>query len=532
MVFTISCSKTNSDQLSVVPLPSSVTPGHGYFSLKDGTKLIVVNSDERVKKAAAIFVADLQKKQSLNVIPDENSTASENDAILLNLLSPEVPGDESYVLDCGRRSITINASSPAGIFYGLMTLEQIALSADSVTGSVQIPVMKIEDTPRFKWRGMHLDVGRHFMPADAVKKYIDYLALYKFNHFHWHLTEDQGWRIEIKKYPKLTSIGAWRDSTLVGNFSHKPLKYDGKRYGGFYTQDEVRDIVKYAADRFITVLPEIEMPGHAQAAIAAYPYLGVTGKQINVKTEWGISPYIFMPSEKTFGFLEDVLTEVMALFPSDYIHIGGDEAIKVQWKNSPEVQALMHKLGLKDENEMQSYFIHRIEKFINSKGRKIIGWDEILEGGLAPNATVMSWRGEKGGIAAAQMKHDVIMTPTNYCYFDYYQAKPIKDEPLAIGGYLPVDTVYSYNPVPPALTEDESKFILGVQANLWTEYIPDFHQVEYMIFPRMLAMSEIAWTQPADKNMGDFNRRVNRQVNVFTKLGVNYSKTGMPAAGE
>ncbi len=294
----------------------------------------------------------------------------QNDAIVLNLLSPEVPGDESYVLDCGRRGITINASSPAGIFYGLMTLEQIALSADSVTGSVQIPVMKIEDSPRFKWRGMHLDVGRHFMPTDAVKKYIDYLALYKFNHFHWHLTEDQGWRIEIKKYPKLTSIGAWRDSTLVGNFSHKPLKYDGKRYGGFYTQDEVRDIVKYAADRFITVLPEIEMPGHAQAAIAAYPYLGVTGKQINVKTEWGISPYIFMPSEKTFGFLEDVLTEVMALFPSDYIHIGGDEAIKVQWKNSPEVQALMHKLGLKDENEMQSYFIHRIEQFINSKGKK------------------------------------------------------------------------------------------------------------------------------------------------------------------
>ncbi len=317
-----------------------------------------------------------------------------------------------------------------------------------------------------------------------------------------------------------------------GIFHISPFSMTMKRYGGFYTQEEVKDIVKYAADRFITVVPEIEMPGHAQAAIAAYPELGVTGKKINVKTEWGISPYIFMPSDKTFSFLEDVLTEVMELFPSQYIHIGGDEAIKDQWKESPQVQAMIRKLGLKDENEMQSYFIHRIEKFLNAHGRNIIGWDEILEGGLAPNATVMSWRGQQGGIAAAGMKHDVIMTPTHYCYFDYYQAKPVDQEPLAIGGYLPIDTVYSYNPVPAALSEDETKYILGVQGNVWTEYMPNYKHVEYMVFPRILAMSEIAWSQPDAKDMDDFNRRVNRQANLFDKLGLNYSKTGMPPKPE
>ena len=472
---------------------------------------------------------DLKKYQALNLALEEAGKSSGINIIHLKLDSSSERENGSYRLEAGRKGIFIHAGSPEGLFHGLMTVEQIALASGPDGGSVNIPAMKMEDNPRFKWRGMHLDVGRHFMPVEAVKKYIDYLALYKFNHFHWHLTDDQGWRLEIKKYPKLTSVGAWRDSTLVGNFSHKPLKYDGKRYGGFYTQEEARDIVKYAADRFITVVPEIEMPGHAQAAIAAYPELGVTGKQIGVKTEWGISPYIFMPSEKTFSFLEDVLTEVIAIFPSEYIHIGGDEAIKDQWKESPEVQALIRKLDLKDEEELQSYFIHRMEKFLNSKGRNIIGWDEILQGGLAPNATVMSWRGEKGGIAAAKMNHNVVMSPTNYCYFDYYQAKPVEDEPLAIGGYLPLDTVYSYNPVPEALTPEEEKYILGVQANVWTEYIPDFKQVEYMIFPRMLAMSEVAWTKPEDKNMDLFHQKVNRQVNLFSKLGVNYSKTGMPS---
>jgi hexosaminidase len=413
--------------------------------------------------------------------------------------------------------------SPAGIFYGLKSLEQIILTSPENGKNIKIASMYIEDAPRFKWRGMHLDVGRHFMPVEDVKSYIDYMALYKFNTFHWHLTEDQGWRIEIKKYPELTKVAAWRDSTLSGHYSDKPVVYNTNKYGGFYTQEEIKEVVEYAAKRFITVVPEIEMPGHAQAAIAAYPELGVSKENVNVKTEWGISPWIYMPSETSFAFLEDVLTEVIELFPSEYIHIGGDEAIKDQWKESAEVQKIIKNLGLKDEHELQSYFIQRIEKFLNSKGRKIIGWDEILEGGLAPNATVMSWRGEAGGIAAAKLKHDVIMSPVNYCYFDYYQAEP-QNEPLAIGGYLPLDSVYLYDPVPMELSSDEAKYILGVQANVWTEYIPDFSQVEYMIFPRILAMSEIAWSMPCGKNLNEFHSRVDLHENLFKRLGVNYWK--------
>ncbi|HYW95014.1 MAG TPA: beta-N-acetylhexosaminidase [Bacteroidales bacterium] len=518
--------------MAVIPQPSQVEQKSGFFIINDSTRMVLETPDQRVRKAAIIFIDDLRKKQSLNLTLDEGGKSSGINTIHLKLVSPEETGKEGYVLESGRKGINISSGTPAGLFYGLMTIEQIALTANQDGGSVTVPAMKVEDSPRFDWRGMHLDVCRHFMPVEAVKKYIDYLALYKFNHFHWHLTEDQGWRIEIKKYPKLTSVGAWRDSTMVGNFSSTPLKYDGKRYGGFYTQEEARDIVRYAADRFITVIPEIEMPGHAQAAIAAYPELGVTGEKVGVKCEWGISPYIYMPSEKTFSFLEDVLTEVMAVFPSEYIHIGGDEAIKDQWKESPGVQALIKELNLKDEEELQSYFIHRMEKFLNAKGRSIIGWDEILQGGLAPNATVMSWRGEKGGIAAAKMDHNVVMSPGNYCYFDHYQAKPVDDEPLAIGGYLPLDTVYAYNPVPKELTAAEAEHILGVQANVWTEYIPDFRQVEYMIFPRLLAMSEVAWTQPGDKNQDLFHAKVLRQVNLFNKLGVNYSETGMPPRPE
>ncbi len=531
MVLTMSCGRTKNESLTIIPKPETVEISGGSFMLNDSTKLFIDTPDKQVKQAALIFSADLQNRQSIHVQIDETGKKSGINVISLELLEPVQMENESYVLESRRKGIRITAYSPAGLFYGLMSLEQLALTGPE-GGSVRIPSARIEDTPRFKWRGMHLDVGRHFMSIDEVKKYIDYLALYKFNHFHWHLTEDQGWRIEIKKYPRLTSIGAWRDSTLIGKLSDKPRKYDHTRYGGYYTQDEVREIVSYAADRFITVVPEIEMPGHAQAAIAAYPELGVTGKPVNVKTEWGISPFIYMPSEKTFTFLEDVLSEVLELFPSEYIHIGGDEAIKNQWKGSPEVQALIKKLNLKDEEELQSYFIHRMEKFLNSKGRNIIGWDEILEGGLAPNATVMSWRGVKGGIAAAKMNHDVVMSPTTYCYFDYYQAKPVENEPLAIGGYLPLDSVYMYDPIPAVLTDEEKGYILGVQANVWTEYIPDFKQVEYMIFPRMTAISEVAWTKPEMKELTDFHKRVLNQTVLFEKLGVNYSETGMPEVME
>ena len=474
-----------------------------------------------------LFLDEIDKHHGIR--PGSDLDNPMQNRITINVdFSMDLP-EEGYVLKINRQRIKLSAASYSGVFYGLQSLAQlIHLNAEEGREKVALPVILIKDHPRFSWRGMHLDVCRHFIPVEDVKKYLDYMALYKFNKFHWHLTEDQGWRIEIKKYPKLTEIGAWRDETMVGHYSDEPRTYDNTRNGGFYTHEDIREIVQYAADRHIEVIPEIEMPGHARAAIASYPWLGVTGEEIDVMKEWGISPYIYKPSEETFTFLKDVLTEVIELFPSEYVHIGGDEAIKDQWKESEEVQQLIRELGLEDEHELQSWFVQRIEKFLNKNGKKLIGWDEILEGGLAPNATVMSWRGEKGGIAAAKMGHDVVMSPTSHSYFDYYQSKPEEEEPLAIGGYLPIDTVYSYDPVPEVLDEQEAKHILGAQANVWTEYMPDFNQVEYMIFPRMLAMSEVTWTVTKNKNKEDFYKDVNNHEKIFKMLGVNYSKSGMP----
>ena len=375
---------------------------------------------------------------------------------------------------------------------------------------------------------MHFDVARHFFPVSFIKKYIDILAMHKMNTFHWHLTEDQGWRIEIKKYPKLTEIGSVRKETLIGHggSSSDNRTFDGEEYGGFYTQEEVKEVVAYAASNHITVIPEIELPGHASAAVAAYPELGNTGEQIEVVTRWGVFYDIFAPKEETFEFLEDVLTEVMELFPSKYIHIGGDEAPKNQWEESEFAQEVIKREGLKDEHELQSYFIGRIEKFLNSKGRDIIGWDEILEGGLAPNATVMSWRGEEGGIEAAKQRHNVIMTPSTYLYFDYYQVdvEEQQNEELSIGGYLPLERVYSYNPTPAELTQDEQKYILGAQANVWTEYMKTPERVEYMILPRLTALSEVVWTQHELKDYEDFIVRLDSFTERYDALGLNYSK--------
>src|SRR5699024_4171027 len=344
-----------------------------------------------------------------------------------------------------------------------------------------IPVVEITDYPRFEYRGLHLDVGRHFFGVDFIKNYIDLLAMHKMNRFHWHLTEDQGWRIEIKQYPKLTEVGAWRDSTLVGHYGSG--KYDDKRYGGFYTQDEIREVVAYAQKKYVTIIPEIELPGHASAALSAYPELGCKENyDYTIKSTWGVFEDIYCPREETFTFLENVLTEVMDLFSSKYIHIGGDEAPKKQWEESEFAQKVIEREGLENEHELQSYFVTRIEKFLNKHGRQIIGWDEILEGGLAPNATVMSWRGIKGGIEAAKQHHDVIMTPTSYLYLDYYQASP-ETEPLTIGGWVPLQKVYSYEPVPEELTAEESKYILGAQGNVWTEYMKSGEKVEYMAYP-------------------------------------------------
>lgn len=512
---------------SIIPEPQKMEIDAGYFHLNDNTSIVYDEKNEEIDGMVKSFCNAVEGECEIRPGSDSDNPLQNRIKIKLDN-SLDIP-DEGYTLKIKKQKIDISASSLSGIFYGLQSLKQLIFENMEIgIHPVFLPKLTIEDFPRFSWRGMHLDVCRHFIPVEDVKKYLDYMALYKFNKFHWHLTDDQGWRIEIKQYPLLTEIGAWRDETMVGNFSNQPLTYDGKKHGGFYTREEIKEVVNYAADRFIEVIPEIEMPGHAKAAIAAYPWLGVTGEKIEVKKEWGISPYIYNPSEKTFEFLENVLSEVIELFPSEYIHIGGDEAIKDQWEESEKVQKLIKDLGLKDEHELQSWFIHRIEKFLNSKGKKLIGWDEILEGGLAPNATVMSWRGEAGGIAAAKMRHDVVMSPTSYCYFDYYQAKPIDEEPLAIGGYLPLEKVYSFDPVPDTLTREEAKHILGAQANVWTEYIPDFKQVEYMIFPRMLAMAEVTWTLPEKKDEVNFMKRVKDHQNIFEVLGVNYSKTGMP----
>jgi hexosaminidase len=437
-------------------------------------------------------------------------------------LDPSISNEEGYSLIVTPYEVTVRAKTGAGAFYAIQTLRQlmpIEVEAGK-TASLAIPCVEITDQPRYTHRGMMLDVGRHFFSVDDVKKYIDLMALHKMNRFHWHLTEDQGWRLEIKKYPKLQTVAACRKETLVGHYNDTPQKYDGKQYCGYYTQDQAREIVKYAAERFITVIPEIEMPGHALAAIAAYPELGCTGKPAEVGTKWGVYDNVFCPNEATFKFLEDVLTEVMEIFPSKYIHIGGDECPKTMWEQSAFCQNLIKQNNLKDEHGLQSYFIQRMEKFLNSKGRSIIGWDEILEGGLAPNATVMSWRGTDGGIAAAKQDHDVIMTPTDFCYLDYYQSQAA-NEPLAIGGYLPLDKVYSYNPDPADLTPEQQKHILGVQANLWTEYIPDFAKLTYMAYPRASAIAEVAWSPQASRNYDDFTARLTYHQKRLKAMGLN-----------
>lgn len=352
------------------------------------------------------------------------------------------------------------------------------------------------------------------------------MSMHKLNTFHWHLTDDQGWRIEIKKYPRLSEVGAWREETLIGHYRDQPHQFDGIPHGGYYTHEEIRGIVEYARERFITIVPEIELPGHAQAAIAAYPELGVTGKPTNVKKTWGISPYIFNVEETTFDFLKNVFEEVISLFPGAFIHIGGDEALKDQWKASEKIQDKIEILGLKDEHELQSWFIQRFDSFFTAHNKRLIGWDEILEGGLAPNAAVMSWRGEKGGIEAAESGHDVVMTPTEYCYFDYYQANP-DNEPLAIGGFLPLKKVYDYDPVPESLSETAAVHILGVQANVWTEYLNSPEKVEYMVFPRIAAIAEVAWSEPSHKNWEDFNKRIHVMSSHYSKMDINFSSTAL-----
>jgi len=512
--FLASCSLSNStkiqesNEFSIIPKPNSINYNPSFkknenaiFNFKKNMHLIVrdgVSSDLITMTQQLLQVNFNDNKNLPSIILKHND---------------KLKNKESYQLMVYSDSIVIAAKDDAGVFYGIQSLAQM-LPVDWKE-ETQIPLCEIKDSPRFPYRGMHLDVCRHFYSVDFVKKYIDLMARYKLNTFHWHLTEDQGWRIEIKKYPKLTEIGAWRMQldTATG---------DSIRYGGFYTQEQIKDVVKYAADRYITIIPEIELPGHARAALAAYPQFSCSGKQLPVANTWGVFEHVYCAgNDSTFDFLEAILDEVVELFPSTYIHIGGDECPKEAWKKCDKCQARMKAEGLKNEHELQSYFIQRIEKYLLTKNRKIIGWDEILEGGLAPEATVMSWRGIKGGIAAAKQHHDVIMTPGSHCYFDHYQANP-KFEPHAIGGYTTVQKVYSYEPIPSELNKEEAKYILGAQANMWTEYIPSEHHVEYMLLPRMLALAEVNWTLPKNKNWEDFNRRLQTQFLKFDREGTNY----------
>jgi len=520
-------------QVTIIPTPSKMQVKSGVFKLTNGT--VIVTSGDLAHEAEMLnYYLNQLYGFRLDV---KSKSAGKSNIILTKKTGSGNP--EAYILNMNAKAATIQATDVRGLFMGIQSFLQL-IPPQKVSSrhdfSISIPQVTIVDEPAFGYRGMHLDVCRHIFDIAFIKKYIDYIAMQKFNTFHWHLTDDQGWRIEIKKYPELTKVGAWRNGTTIGRYPG--TGNDGIRYGGYYTQEQIKEIVKYAADRHITVIPEIEMPGHASAAIAAYPELSCfpnestrapkniawSGDTIGkfVQQTWGVFPDIFCPTENTFNFLENVLDEVMQLFPSTYIHIGGDEAPKDNWKRCAHCQKLIRKEGLKDEHELQSYFVQRIEKYLNSKGRKIIGWDEILEGGLAPNATVMSWRGEEGGIEAASDNHDVIMTPGGWMYFDHTQTK--QEDSVTIGGFTPLEKVYKYQPVPAKLDASKAGHVLGAQANVWTEYMAYPSKVEYMIFPRMSALSEVLWTPESRKNWNRFKNSLPFIYQRYQLWGANYFK--------
>lgn len=508
----------------IVPMPQEIVTAQGNpFILKSGVKILYPEGNEKMQRNAQ-FLADYLKTATGKDFAIQPGTEGKN-AILLSLgATSENP--ESYQLKVAQDGITISGPTEAGVFYGIQSLRKslpVALGAD-----IALPPVAINDAPRFGYRGAHFDISRHFFTIDEVKTYIDMMTLHNMNRLHWHITDDQGWRLEIKKYPKLTEIGSKRTETVIGRNSGE---YDGKPYGGSITQEQAKEIVDYAAERYVTVIPEIDLPGHMLAALTAYPELGCTGGPYEVWRIWGVSEDVLCAgNDKVLKFLEDVYSELIEIFPSEYIHVGGDECPKTRWEKCPKCQARIKALGLKSdkihtkEERLQSFVINHIEKFLNAHGRQIIGWDEILEGGLAPNATVMSWRGERGGIEAAKQKHDVIMTPNTYLYFDYYQAKDTENEPFGIGGYLPIERVYSYEPMPASLTPEEQKYIKGVQANLWTEYIATFPHVQYMVLPRWAALSEVQWSDPGKKNYAHFLSRLPRLINWYEASGYNYAK--------
>lgn len=504
-------------QYDIVPKPIQSEINRHFndklFTWSGSTTVLLEN--ESLKEEALVFIRSLKELTGIELSLTSRVLPNQIRLSIVSLENSLERSDEAYYLTVTPDEINISGYSTSGVSFGLTSLIQLFISDTTVICG------QIKDSPVYPWRGMHLDVCRHFFSKEEVKKYIDLLSLYKMNRFHWHLTDDQGWRIEIKKYPLLTSIGGWRKGTMVGKYDHH--QYDSVRYGGYYTQDDIREVVQYAAERHITIVPEIEMPGHALAALAAYPQFSCAGGSFETARGWGVFDDVFCAgNEATFNFLQDILDEVTALFPGMYIHVGGDECPKTRWKTCTKCQLRMKIEQLKDEHALQSYFVQRMEQYLNGKGKKIIGWDEILEGGLAPNAAVMSWRGTEGGLAAAAQKHSVVMTPGKPCYFDHYQSADQSNEPLAIGGLNTLKDVYSFDPCPTGISPSDSSFILGAQGNVWTEYILNFKHVEYMAVPRMLAMAEVLWFGSAKKNYSDFIRRLKLQKKLLDQKHVNY----------
>jgi hexosaminidase len=532
----------SAQEINIIPQPVDlvVQTNTKPYAINSKSK-IIINSDSL--KSAADFLSNYLHTYFQLDVTTANTPEKENNIKLV--LDPQLAEKSgTYLLNIDQKGISVTGKDKEAVFYAIQTIIQLL---PTQSGKISIPALTVKDYPRFDYRGMHLDVSRHFFDVAFIKKYIDYLALHKLNYFHWHLTDDHGWRIEIKKYPKLTEIGAWRDGSIIGLWPGKGneamryqvlptevkitpkdhvIKTDGIKHGGYYTQEEIKDVIAYAAKRYITIIPEIEMPAHSLSVLAAYPEFGTEpNKKHEVPQTWGMmNKYnnVLQPTEKTFAFLQDVLTEVIALFPSPYVHIGGDEASKIWWRASPEAQQIMKANNLKDENALQSYFIHRIEKFVNSKGKTIIGWDEILDGGLAPNAIVMSWRGEKGGIAAAKENHKVIMAPSGSLYFNHGQFA--KEDSLTASGHVPLAKVYNYDPIPVELAETQHQYIWGAQGNLWSEYVANPAKAEYMIFPRLAALSEMLWSPKAKKDYPDFLKRMKIQFKRYDLMGITYSK--------
>ena len=518
---------TQGDHPHLLPQPVRVEWAEGTFDWEANTVFQFHPETEENRSTIRQIRNEYQQGtggSSHNSFPEAYGTAK----TVSFAMDPAGEHPEGYELEIRKDGIFITAATAAGWFYAWQSLKQMfPLTFFAPNQGVEfpftVPTGHIIDYPRFEYRGMHLDVCRHFFTVEEVKNYIDLLAMHKMNRFHWHLTDDQGWRIEIKKYPRLTETGAWRKETLIGHYNDQPQRFDGQSYGGFYTQEQIREVVEYARHRQVTIIPEIEMPGHALAALAAYPELACTPGPFEVATLWGVFDDVFCPTELTFQFLTDVLTEVAALFPGEYIHIGGDEVPKRRWKESAFCQKRMVEEGLKTEAELQSYFVSRIGQILSGLGKKLIGWDEIMEGGLSPGATVMSWRGIEGGISAARMGHDAIMTPGSHCYFDHYQSDH-PAEPVAIGGYTPIEKVYAYEPVPEELNASEAKHILGAQANVWTEYILNYAHVQYMAWPRAAALSEVLWSPAASRDEDRFFSALVKHLHRFDAMGVQYGK--------